>query len=145
MFRRLARLWRKPAPYKLDESWISVSMLCLLSEENSVTRAALARILAAQFGHVNFAPFSDAESFVAALSDEFSDGFKALAAIAFVVLATDFPYERIAAALHDMFVLFEKEQLPEFLEAQRRFDEVDAAAIPDPPSGSIVAGSIVAQ
>jgi hypothetical protein len=139
MFRCLEKVFgRKPAPYLLDESWVSVSMLALLSEENSVARDALTDILAAQFGHVDFRPFPDAASFADAMSPEFSDGYRALAVIAFTVLATDFPYERIAAALHDMFVLFEKERLPEFIEARRRFAAVDAAAIPDPPSGHTV-------
>src|ERR1019366_5320187 len=141
MFRCLERLFgRKPAPYQMDEDWVSVSMLALLSEENATSRARLAAIIEAQFGGVDFAPYRDVESFVAAIGPEYSDGFKALAVIAFAVLAaTDVPYEQIRATLHDTFVFLESEQLPEFIEARRRFDEVDAAGIPDPPSGFSVA------
>jgi hypothetical protein len=140
MFSRLKRLLgREPALYQMDEDWVSMSMLVLLSEENSITRDRLANILRAKFGGVDFRPFPDVESFFAAIGPEYSDGFKALAVLAFVVLAaTDFPYEQIRATLHDMFVFLEAEQLPEFVEARRRFDEIDACAgIPDPPSGSI--------
>jgi hypothetical protein len=140
MFRCLERLFgRKPAPYLLDESWVSMSMLAMLVEENSIPRDRLAFLLSAQFGGVDFRPFPDPASLADAMGPECSDGFKALAVLAFTVLATDFPYERIAAVLHDMFVFLEAEQLPEFIEARRRFDAVDAcAAIPDPPSGTTV-------
>jgi hypothetical protein len=140
MLNRLKRFFgRKPALYQLDEHWVSTAMLCLLSEENGIPRDRLGFILRAQFGGVDFRPFPDVESFVAAIGPGYSDGFKALAVLAFVVLASDCPYERIAATLHDMFVFLEAEQLPEFVEARRRFDEVDACAgMPAPPSGFAV-------
>src|ERR1019366_2094826 len=123
MFRCLERLFgRKPAPYQFDEHWVSTAMLCILSEENGITRDRLGFILGAQFGGVDFRPFPAVESFVAAIGPEYSDGFMAVAALAYTVLATEFPLVRIASTLHDMFVVFEKERLPEYIEARPRFD-----------------------
>jgi len=106
----------------LDEHWVSFAMLHRLLERNP--DAPLAEILETQFGGVDFSSFPNVTSFFEALDPQkFSDGFRALAIVAYGV-ATGVDREKIAAMVHGAFESPEAQALPEFIEAQRRFDVI---------------------
>jgi hypothetical protein len=108
--------------YPFDEHFVSLALVYRLIEEvPTFSRDALAQILWIQFGGIDFSKWRDIGSFYAAMSPEFSEGFRAMGLIAFLILGTDSTVDQIAAFLRSAFDVPGAKDLPEYIEASRRF------------------------
>ncbi len=114
---------------KLDQHLISLAMITILVEEDSIDRAGLCNILRAQWGHFPFGEFKTLAEFDAFVAPNASHGFRSIANVAFMALATDISFEDIRDVLEKAFDCPGARQLPEYREAVERFAAYEHSVI----------------
>ena len=112
-------------------------MLALLLEEQpNIPRDSLEHLIATQFSGVNFAAFPDMDSFKAAMSPEYSAGFRVLALLG-LLLSSNATGDQITAMLKEAFAIPGARDLPEFVEAGSRLRQFKLLR---PEAASLVGG-----